>query len=214
MTMSKVSAYEEFKDKLQSGELLPGQFITQKELAALANVPIAAAREAIQKLEHDSLLKVHPQRGIQVADVTLDFIRNAFGLRMILECDAVRMFAANTENKKAAEALLKATQTILKEAENNTQSDTLEQAVEIDWQLHDDIIAGVNNKLVTEIYQINAARLRLIKATNRLSPTRVVTALGEHVSILECCVANDPAGAVKAMQIHINTAMERAINGV
>jgi len=77
--MSKVSAYEEFKDKLQSGELQPGQFITQKEFASLANVPIAAAREAIQKLEHESLLKVHPQRGIQIADVTLEFIRNAFG---------------------------------------------------------------------------------------------------------------------------------------
>lgn len=212
--MSKVSAYEEFKDKLQSGELLPGQFITQKELAALANVPIAAAREAIQKLEHDSLLKVHPQRGIQVADITLEFIRNAFGLRMTLECDAVRKFAENPDNRPAAQALLDDTIAVLKEAKSNTDTEVLERAVEIDWQLHDDIIACVKNKLVTEIFQINAARLRLIKATNRLSPTRVVTALEEHISILECCVESDAAGAVDAMQTHINTAMERAINGV
>lgn len=212
--MSKVSAYEEFKDKLQSGELLPGQFITQKELAALANVPIAAAREAIQKLEHDSLLKVHPQRGIQVADVTLEFIRNAFGLRMLLECDAVRKFAENADNKPAAEALLRETKAVLEQAKGNSGDEILEKAVEIDWQLHDDIIADVKNKLVTEIYQINAARLRLIKATNRLSPTRVITALEEHISILECCIAHDPEGAVTAMQLHINTAMERAINGV
>lgn len=212
--MSKVSAYEEFKDKLQSGELLPGQFITQKELAALANVPIAAAREAIQKLEHDSLLKVHPQRGIQVADVTLEFIRNAFGLRMILECDAVRKFAEDVDNKPSATTLLRDTQAVLEQARGDVGGDVLERAVEIDWQLHDDIIAGVKNKLVTEIYQINAARLRLIKATNRLSPTRVVTALEEHIAILEACVAGDPQSAVTAMKLHIDTAMERAINGV
>ncbi|MEM5502953.1 GntR family transcriptional regulator [Ahrensia kielensis] len=212
--MSKVSAYEEFKDKLQSGELQPGQFITQKEFASLANVPIAAAREAIQKLEHESLLKVHPQRGIQIADVTLEFIRNAFGLRMILECDAVRQFAENADNRDVAQKLLDQTSVVLNEAKIDTGADILERAVEVDWRLHDEIIAGVRNKLVAEIYQINAARLRLIKTTNRLSPSRVVTALQEHVLILECCISNDSDGAAKAMQNHINTAMERAINGV
>ncbi|MEM8664709.1 MAG: GntR family transcriptional regulator, partial [Pseudomonadota bacterium] len=68
--MSRVAAYQEFRDRLLSGELQPGQFVTQKELAELAGVPIGTAREAIQKLEHDQLLKVHPQRGIQVADIT------------------------------------------------------------------------------------------------------------------------------------------------
>ncbi|WP_407649109.1 GntR family transcriptional regulator [Devosia algicola] len=47
--MSRVAAYQNFRERLLSGELSPGQFVTQKELADLAGVPIATAREAIQK---------------------------------------------------------------------------------------------------------------------------------------------------------------------
>jgi len=133
---------------------------------------------------------------------------------MILECDAVRQFAENADNRDVAQKLLDQTSVVLNEAKIDTGADILERAVEVDWRLHDEIIAGVRNKLVAEIYQINAARLRLIKTTNRLSPSRVVTALQEHVLILECCISNDSDGAAKAMQNHINTAMERAINGV
>lgn len=211
--MSKVSAYEEFKHKLLTGELLPGQFVTQKELAALADVPIAAAREAIQKLEHESLLKVHPQRGIQITDITVEFIRNAFGLRMSLEKDAVQKFAAG-DNIAMCQEMLRETQSVLDEAASKPSEDVLERAVELDWRLHDDIMSSLNNRLITEVYQINAARLRLIKINNRLTPVRVAGALQEHIEILEHCIAQNPEGAALAMEKHINTAMDRAINGV
>lgn len=211
--MSKVSAYEEFRQKLLDGVLQPGQFVTQAELAAVANVSVAAAREAIQKLEHESLLKVHPQRGIQIAEITLEFIRNAFGLRKMLECEAVRLFA-NDDGAFEAKRVLAETIAVLDEARYDANEDVLERAVEIDWAFHDLIIARLGNLLVSEVYQINAVRLRLIKLNNRLTPGRVVGALEEHLRILECCTKGDSDGAAKAMAIHIDTAMSRAIHGI
>lgn len=211
--MSKVSAYEEFRQKLLEGVLRPGQFVTQSELAAVANVSVATAREAIQKLEYESLLKVHPQRGIQIAEITLEFIRNAFGLRKMLECEAVRRFAIDDEGIEA-KRILSDTLTVLDDARNDTSETVLERAVEVDWAFHDLIIAKLGNQLVSEVYQINVVRLRLIKRSNRLTPERVVGALEEHLRILRCCTVGDADGAADAMAIHIDTAMSRAINGI
>ena len=53
--MTRLAAYESFKERLMTGELKPGQFVTQRELATLADVPLSIAREAIQKLQHETL---------------------------------------------------------------------------------------------------------------------------------------------------------------
>ncbi|SMR83942.1 transcriptional regulator, GntR family [Aliiroseovarius halocynthiae] len=210
--MTRATAYQQFRDRLLSGELQPGQFVTQKELAQLAGVPIGTAREAIQKLEHEALLKVHPQRGIQVADVTTKFIREAFGLREALEVQGVRNFASGDFGIEI-DMLLAATRDVLEDARANPTADTLERAVEVDWDMHDRIIGSLNNDLLNETYQINATRLRLIKVSNRFSPDRALTALAEHLDILELCKAQEAEGAAKALSHHIHTAMTRALQG-
>ncbi len=210
--MTRASAYHQFRDRLLSGELQPGQFVTQKELAQLAGVPIGTAREAIQKLEHEALLKVHPQRGIQVADVTTKFIREAFGLREALELQAVRNFASGNYTVEI-DMLLAATRKILEEARINPTTETLERAVEVDWDMHDQIIGSLNNNLLNETYQINATRLRLIKVSNRFSPDRALTALAEHLEILELCKKGDGEAVAEALARHIHTAMNRALQG-
>jgi DNA-binding GntR family transcriptional regulator len=211
--MSKLTAYQILKERLLSGELAPGQFVTQKELAALAGVPLAAAREAIQKLEHETLMKVHPQRGIQVTEITNKLIRDAFALRLVLEREAVRAFA-DVRHRSTAEDLLDETRAVLAEAGATLSADVLERAVDVDWHMHDVIIDSLGNDLIRDTYQINAVRVRLIRASNRLPPDRLFSALNEHAEILECCLVQDAAGAAHAMERHIATALDRALRGM
>lgn len=213
MTLSKISAYEIFKRRLLAGELLPGQFVSQRELAEHAGVPLGAAREAIQKLQHETLMKVHPQRGIQVTEVTNRMIHDTFGLRLILERDAVKAFALQPD-KTVVQKLLDEVVSALDAVRVDMSSRSLDNALEVDWRMHDTIIESLNNQLVSEIYQINAVRLRLIKANNRLNPDRVFGALEEHVNILTRCREGDAEGAVRAMESHIRTALNRALQGI
>ncbi len=208
--MSRVAAYEEFRARLLSGEISPGQFVTQRELAKLAGVPVGTAREAIQKLEHESLLKVHPQRGIQVADITTKFIRESYGLRSALELDAVRKFASGPF-ELAARALLKATQSVLEDLLETASDSALEQAVEVDWNMHDQIVASTSNDLFIETYQVNAARLRLIKVNNHLTLDRAAEVLREHIDILQHCIAKDADAAAAALAHHIDGSHTRAL---
>jgi len=210
--MTRISAYESFRERLYSGELKPGQFVTQRELAELAGVSLGSAREAIQKLEHDSLLKVHPQRGIQIADVTVRFIREAFQLRETLELTAIQSYVSGTSSD--ARRLLDATGGILDEIRREVSQHTLDRALEVDWRMHDDFIASLNNSLMQETYQINSVRLRLIRSNIKLDPGRAVGALAEHVDILEACVAGDAQLARRCLSDHLKVAMRRAIEGL
>ena len=210
--MSRISAYESFRDRLFAGDLKPGQFVTQRELAELAGVSLGSAREAIQRLEHDSLLKVHPQRGIQVADVTLRFIREAFQLRSILELAAVSDYCEFHQDK--AEATLRDTNDVLQRAQKEASAEVLSQAVDVDWRFHDELVGAINNELVEETYQINAVRLRLIRTNIRLSAKRVFGALEEHIAILEACARGDAEAAQSKLSDHLSVAMQRAMEGI
>ncbi|MDA7984319.1 MAG: GntR family transcriptional regulator [Alphaproteobacteria bacterium] len=210
--MSRISAYESFRARLFSGDLKPGQFVTQRELADLAGVSLGSAREAIQRLEHDSLLRVHPQRGIQVADVTIRFIREAFQMRAMIESAAVREYCERGRERAAAS--LEETRAVLARARSEITPEVLSEAVEVDWRFHDEVVGAMNNGLVEEIYQINALRIRLIRADIRLSPRRVFGALREHIAILEACAAGDAATAEAALREHISVAMRRSMEGV
>lgn len=210
--MDRVEAYQNFKDKLLSGHLAPGQFVTQRELAKLAGVPLGAAREAIQKLESENLLKVHPQRGIQITDLTTRFIREAFGLRLLFERAAIREFAEHGP-MPVIEDLLQKTETVLAEVRLDLSEANLSRAVEIDWHMHDVIIEQMGNELIRETYQINATRIRLIRANNRLTPDRVVKGLEEHVEMLGFCRDRDADAAGWAMEAHIAISRNRALQG-
>ncbi|WDR04263.1 GntR family transcriptional regulator [Devosia algicola] len=155
---------------------------------------------------------MHPQRGIQVADITTRFIREAFGLRKMLEMQAVRSFA-QPDNEHQVTQLMNKTLQVLESARTDVPDEVLETAVDIDWEMHDKIIDHIDNGLLTEVYQVNVARLRLIKVSNRMSHQRAIAALGEHMSILEHCRNGDGNSAATALGEHIDIAMNRALQG-
>ena len=86
-------AYERFKAQLFKRNLVPGQFVSQGELCALLDVPLGPTREALKRLEAESLVRLIPQRGIQITDIGVTLIHEAFEFRTILEIAAVRRFA-------------------------------------------------------------------------------------------------------------------------
>ena len=203
----RLDAYEKFRERLMSGELKPGQFVTQRELAKLAGVPLGAAREAIQRLEYESLLRVYPQRGIQVTEATTRLIRTAYGFRLLLEKEAVRHFAQNAP-LAVVDKLLDATRQVIDKAAVEITPELQVEAVEIDWHTHDVIVDSLDNEIIAETYRINAARIRLMRGTgNRLPPTRVVPALSEHLDILNACRERDEGKAVDEMARHIERSL-------
>ena len=60
----------------------------------ITGLPLGAIRELIPRLEAEGLVRTVPQRGMQVAHVDLNLIKDAFQFRLFIECQAVAIFAA------------------------------------------------------------------------------------------------------------------------
>ncbi len=210
--MMKVDAYERFKDSLLSGELKPGQFVTQKELAKIAEVPIGSIREAIQVLEHDDLLKVYPQRGIQITDISFKLIRSTYQFRIILESWAVRNFAQHAPGSMIEE-LLNQTQLLIDKSETKITPQIQVEALEVDWKMHDMVIDFAKNHILSSNYRVNSTKIRVIRKTNTFTSDRLIPALKEHITILRACQNRNPEKAVQAMEEHLLTSQKRAEAG-
>ena len=204
-------AYDSFTDNLLSRKILPGQFITQRELSALTSMPLGAIRELIPRLEADGLLKTVPQRGMQITHIDLDLIRNAFQLRSILEMEAVEQFALNATDQERA-VLEKTHRDILDEAKSGITDALVERAQNVDWAFHETLIDHLQNRIISDIYRVNSIKIRLIRQELiRIQPEIVLSVIGDHLKIIAALNTKDPAMAKAALSKHLENSRRRAL---
>jgi len=208
--MLRHKAYDRFKERLFARILEPGQFITQRELSEIVKVPIGPLREALKKLEAEALVRLIPQRGIQIADVNVTLLNEAFGLRRILELAAARHFAA-----EAPMALIRdleaQTARVLKRIRPNPDREALDEALRVDWMMHDLVIDRLGNRTLSDVHRLNFDKIRLARLHRRFTPERVRPAIEEHMAVIAGFRARSPDAAAAALDRHLTIAHQRAV---
>lgn len=204
-------AYDRFQQQLLAAKIRPGQFVSQRELAALTGLPLGAIREVIPRLEAEGLLLTVPQRGLQIANVDVKLVRNAFQLRLALEKEAAVQFCTSVTGEQL-DALERAHRDIVKRAARGITPALLDAAQAIDWGLHDMMIDALGNEIISAIYRVNSLRIRLIRLDRVvLDASVLVLAMEEHLSLLAALRTRDPRLAVASLEAHLNHARNRAL---
>jgi DNA-binding GntR family transcriptional regulator len=205
-------AYRKFKERLLARDVRPGQFVSQRELVELTGATLAPMREALLRLEREGLVNVVPQRGIQVVEASLKLIRDALRLRMMIEKEAVRHLC-DAGPLKAIEDLARRHEAIRRRMdETGIDAALLLEAEGLDRELHDTIVAALDNELVSEIHRVNADRIRLTRLDHGLlTPSNLPLAVTEHLAVLAACRRRDADAAAEALEAHLTTAMRRAM---
>ena len=204
-------AYERFKAELFKRNLTPGQFVSQGELCELLDVPLGPTREALKRLEAESLVRLIPQRGIQITDIGVTLIHEAFEFRTILEVAAVRHFALHGD--QAALGDLEArTVDVMRRLDGGSDTDPrlLDAALQVDWALHDLIVESVGNRIMMTAHQQNFDKIRMIRLHGR-SPHYLPLALEEHMAVVRALRKRDPDKAAAALTSHLKNAERRAL---
>ncbi|MBL8806996.1 MAG: GntR family transcriptional regulator [Rhodospirillales bacterium] len=204
-------AYDAFTQSLLSREIVPGQFVSQRELVEITGLPLGAIRELVPRLEAEGLIVTIPQRGMQVAHVDLSLIRNAFQFRLMLEREAIAIFVREAPDAAIAR-LREAHERVLKDAARRITADVIRRAQLTDWDLHDTIVDSLANDIVSSAYRVNSIKIRLIRqAEVRLDPSRVEDVMRDHLGIVSFMEKRDAAGAQRALADHIVDARNRAL---
>ncbi|UCF92428.1 MAG: GntR family transcriptional regulator [Desulfobacterales bacterium] len=208
--MMKQKAYNLFKEKLFASKLKPGQFVTQSELTKLLDVPVGALREALQKLEAEELVRVIPQRGIQIAEINVKLVKEAFQLRMFLEKEAVRYFTQNAPDE-VIEKLESEAGGIIERAKNEISEQLKNDAQRFDFAFHETIVDAVGNSLLSNVYRVNYDKIKVIWLETVYPPERIIPAMEEHLEVIRAMKGREPETAAAAMEKHLIISKNRAL---
>jgi DNA-binding GntR family transcriptional regulator len=204
-------AYESFTRHLLARDVRPGQFVSQRHLVELTGLTLGAIRELIPRLEAEGLIKTVPQRGLQIAHIDLNLIREAFQLRFLLEKEAVALFV-QTASDEVIEKMMRQHQEISDAISSGNETPELDAyAQAVDWGMHDAFVAALDNSIIWNVYRVNSIKMRLINQERFRIDGRVVPVMREHLAIMEAIESRQPQRAVDAIAEHISNARALAL---
>ena len=130
-------ATETIRNAILSGELAAGQTIRQEVLAASLGISRVPLREALRQLEGEGFVSSSPHRGVVVAELSLDDLREISEVRIALETHLLRLAIPlhDAASLKRAQAAIDAI---------DVAPDTLERWGEFNWTFHEALYLPAN----------------------------------------------------------------------
>src|SRR5262245_59456685 len=119
------------REAILSGELEPGARLLQDDLAERFQMSSTPVREALRQLESEGILQSSPNRGVRVAEVDFQAVREIYLIRAELEALATR--AATPRLRRLDLERLRALQA---EIEADIEQQDLKALRRLNFELH------------------------------------------------------------------------------
>ncbi|SCW69026.1 GntR family transcriptional regulator [Ancylobacter rudongensis] len=170
---------ERIRERILSGQLPPGERLSERSLTEGLGVTRTPLREAFKILEAEGLLAIVPNRGAQVVELSPADVDMAMELLAGLESVAAELACARgTDEQFAKVAGLHARMVACQRAGD------LVGYFRVNQDIHQHIVDCAHNPALSRVYRTESARVRLYRfAGNRVS-ARWSRAVSEHEQIL------------------------------
>jgi DNA-binding GntR family transcriptional regulator len=190
--------HAELRAELLSLRRLPGETISEAEIALAYGVSRTPVREAILKLSDEGLVDIFPQSGIFVSRIPLAALPEAIIIRKALEETTARIAAEHA----TASQILKLRSILERQRESDAANDrdAFHQADELFHATIADVAGYPGIWTLIQQVKIHVDRFRRLTLPQTGRMTQVIA---EHAAILAAMEAHDPAGATKAMAKHL-----------
>ncbi|KIX11805.1 hypothetical protein X474_22275 [Dethiosulfatarculus sandiegensis] len=195
-------AYKELKEKIITGEFLPGFRLKEEFLVKMFGISKTPIKLAIAKLEQDGLVVTLPRRGSYVSEINEETIKEIFSLREVLYSLAVKLAVSNISDEDFAK-LEKVHLSMADDIENISLKDYIQG----DNLFHHMIIEYSGNRLLRECLNPIINRIEMLKYQSALSKERRKQACREHAKIVDAFRKNNPRAAETAMKEHLDNSM-------
>ena len=193
----------EVRRRILSGDLKPGEPLTENGLATEFGVARPTVRSALQELAARHLAQRSGGRSLQVPMFTPDDVRDLFFVRTPLESEAVRRIIAEGRSLAPAEEALAAMKGLPETA-------SWGERVEAHTAFHIALIHCAGSERLNRIYPAMQEEMQLCLAQLGDSYPGPHDLAAEHGELLEAVRSGDPERAVTQMREHL----ERAVHGL
>lgn len=203
------AAYEAVKLKIIAGELLPLSDVSedslQKELG-LSRTPI---REACQRLSKEGFIYIYPSKGMIVAEVTADLIRDIYEMRLLNEPFIAVQSCRQNSSKEWLKVLR---EKLVNPPKNLSEEEQRQYFIDIDRALHDGFLKDCKNRFLLSSMAVvldHNHRIRIKVSHPYHGEDRSVT---EHIAIIDAYLAKDEVEVERQMRHHIEESRKITFN--
>jgi DNA-binding GntR family transcriptional regulator len=194
----RADGYEDLRQAIISGELLPGERLLEEDLSARLGLGRAAVRMALVRLEHDGLVVRERHRGARVRRVSEDEAVEILEARAALEGLAARHAAT-----AADEAAIDDLRGIVAEMRRLREASDLIGLSNMNARLHACILEASGHETAKRLSRTLSSQIVRFQFRTVLLPGRPDRSLAEHAEIVDAIAARDPDAAEAAMQRHL-----------
>jgi len=189
--------YRAVFDSVMSQRLKPGTKLPEAPLCELFGVSRSVVRKVLQKLEHDHIVQLRPNRGAIVAVPTREETRQIFEARRAVEAAIVRLVTerATARDLKGLREQLRAEHTAMHRFDQPAWA-RLASAYHLR-------LAELSGNPILQRYLAEiVSRCSLIVAVHQ-PPGNAACEHDEHERIVNCIAKGDAEGAVQLMDQHL-----------
>ena len=188
--------YRMLRERIIGMSLLPGERISEAEIAKALAVSRQPVREAFIKLSEDGLVEVRPQRGTYVRRISESAVMDARFVREAIEADIARLVAETREPALVAELRAQlAAQARLGDGETAA-------FMKLDERFHQTLAEAAGKRFAWTVIRdvkVQMDRVRFL-AVQRFPRRKLVE---QHAAIVDGIDTGDPGRAETAMRAHL-----------
>ena len=212
MSLSDV-AYRRFKDRLFDHTIDLGAVMTQGQLSEMLDVPVTPLRDAIRTLHSEGLVEILPRNGIRIVRPGMEIIRHTYQMRRLIEKEAVSHFCSVCSQEEIDR--FRSTHDAVEERMRaGLRQPELGDAIEgMEREFHDTMVGSLGNPYIDAVYAQAGDRIKVIRIDRRyvITPPLVQKTIAEHRAVIESLERRNVAASVKAMELHMSSALQRAM---
>lgn len=203
--MSDDHIYDQMLDAILEQRLSPGTKLSEDVLGEIFGVSRTVIRKILQRLAHEKVVKILPNRGAYVSEPTPEEARDVLDARKVVEAGIMRRVI---KNRTAAD--IKLLQSMLKEEAVSIEKGEHSKWVALSGDFHLALAKIAGNHSLADYLRELVSRTSLIHVqyqSNKMGNQSC--SCDEHGDIIEAIITRDEDKAVQLMINHLQACEEQ-----
>jgi len=185
--------YRSLLDAISDGSLAPGARITQEDIAQQLAVSRQPVLQALRLLKKDGFVEDAPGRGLQVAALQTQSIRQIYEVRGALDALAARL---------AAQRRFRMDPELLQAGRRAASGNDVAAMIEADLAFHRAIYEAAGNPLIGASAQLHWRHLKRVMGAVLQEMGQREAVWDEHQAIADAIAAGDAERAARLIEDH------------
>lgn len=196
------------KQRILSGELAGGEMTSEGEIAAALGVSRTPVREALRRLQAESLVRVYPKRGVQVVPIGPREAQDVLDARRLVESHAAARLAAAADAER--ERLFDRLEELLEAQQAAVDAHDLDAYARHDTDFHLAIIEAGGNALLTQFARsLRERQQRLTARGVDRDASRAGAFIAGHRALLAHLREREAEGYARELDAHLDAVRAR-----